>query len=55
MNSDKKTAIIFGISIVIAIAAISSVLSFFDQNTSEIEKSEMEKIPNHRNGKPNWK
>jgi len=42
MNSDKKTAIIFGISIVIAIAGISSVLSFFDaQNTDTIEKSQM--------------
>lgn len=42
MNSDKKTAIVFGISIVIVIAVMSSVLSFFDtQNMEVIEKSEI--------------
>lgn len=42
MHSDKKTVIVFGISIIIAITAISSALSFFDaQNTDEIEKSQI--------------
>jgi len=43
MGSDKKTALVFGISIVIAIITISTVLSFFDsQPTSdEIGKSEI--------------
>jgi len=44
MNSDRKTAIIFGVSIVIAVAVISSALSLLDQSTEEIQSSETKKI-----------
>jgi thiol-disulfide isomerase/thioredoxin len=44
MNSDRKTTIIFGILIVISIALISSVLSFLDQDTEEVQKFEISKI-----------
>jgi len=43
MNSDKKTAIIFGVSIVIAVAIISSVLSLLDQDAERIQSSETKK------------
>jgi len=44
MNSDRKTAIIFGVSIVIAVAVISSALSLLDQSTEEIQSSETKKM-----------
>ena len=41
MKSDKKIAIVFGISIIVAITTISYTLSFFDENTKSAEKSQI--------------